>query len=128
MSLVAWGADWVVPVSGPPVRDALVVAEGGRVVAVGPRPGVEPMLQQRAAAGVPIDRRELGQVALLPPLVNAHTHLELSWARGRLAGGRPMAEWVQQLVAMRGAERPDEVAASAEGIQLVAGVRHRGGR
>jgi cytosine/adenosine deaminase-related metal-dependent hydrolase len=118
MSLVAWRADWIVPVIGPPVRDGLLVAEGGRIVHVGAAPDVETLLEARAASGVPIDRRTLGRVALLPPLVNAHTHLELSWAHGRLGGGRPMTEWVQQLVATRTRERPDEVAASELGIRL----------
>ena len=58
-------ARWVVPVSQPPIADGLVTIAAGRVVEVGSGardPGV----------------RDLGDVILLPGLVNAHTHLEFS--------------------------------------------------
>jgi cytosine/adenosine deaminase-related metal-dependent hydrolase len=56
-------------------------------------------------------------VALTPPLVNAHTHLELTWMAGRLPQAPTMPEWAQQLVRLRAAERADEVEASARGVE-----------
>ena len=49
--------------------------------------------------------RDLGNVALLPGLVNAHTHLELSWLRGRVPPASQFTDWVKTLFAIRG--RPD---------------------
>jgi len=66
-------ARWVVPISRPPLEHATVVEHDGRIVYVGPRADAPP--------GADID---LGTVALLPGLVNAHTHLELTVMRGFL--------------------------------------------
>jgi cytosine/adenosine deaminase-related metal-dependent hydrolase len=47
-------------------------------------------------------------VAVLPGLVNAHTHLELSWMAGRVPPADSFVSWVRALLALRGAgDRPD---------------------
>jgi 5-methylthioadenosine/S-adenosylhomocysteine deaminase len=53
-------ADWVLPVDGPPLRDARVTWEGERIVEVGPGRG----------------GTHFEGAAILPGLVNAHSHLE----------------------------------------------------
>ena len=50
---------------------------------------------------------ELGRVAVLPALVNAHTHLELSYLRGAVPACRSLVDWVRQLLALRGANGSD---------------------
>lgn len=71
--MIRYHARWVVPVSRPPLPNATVVEQGGRIVYVGPRSSAPP--------GADV---ELGEVALVPGLVNAHTHLELTVMRGFL--------------------------------------------
>lgn len=56
-------ADWVLPIEGPPIEDGAVLLEDGRIAAVG----------TRAELG---DGERFEGAALLPGLVNAHTHLE----------------------------------------------------
>jgi cytosine/adenosine deaminase-related metal-dependent hydrolase len=81
-------ADWVVPIATPPLPDAAVLLEGdGTVRAVGPR---------RALLGQAPEEHVEG--ALLPGLVNAHTHLELSHL-GLLAGGAGLPAWAGAVMA-----------------------------
>ncbi len=69
-------ADWLLPVTAPPLPDgAVLVAAGGRVAAAGPDARVP------RPPGVP--ELALRHAALLPGLVNAHTHLELTGLGGR---------------------------------------------
>lgn len=97
-------AAWVCPVAGPPLREGWVSVRAGRVVAVGQGHAAPPAAR--------VD--DLGDVALLPGLVNAHTHLELSWLRGRVPPGPDFLTWVGEMMALRGApERPGEPATDA---------------
>jgi cytosine/adenosine deaminase-related metal-dependent hydrolase len=85
-------ADWLLPISGEPVRGGWVSVEGGRVIDVG-----------TGAAPGAID---LGRAVILPALVNAHTHLELSYLHGRIPTGGSFLSWIRLLMAAR-REYPD---------------------
>ncbi len=77
----------VFPVTAPPLADGVVVVQSGRVTQIGRKP----------PAGVEVT--DLGNVALMPGLVNAHTHLEFSDRKKPLGKpGMAMSEWVQQIV------------------------------
>jgi cytosine/adenosine deaminase-related metal-dependent hydrolase len=79
-------APWVVPVDREPLREgAILVTASGAIKAVGDRAEL-----RRDFAGVTEER---GQGALLPALVNAHTHLELAALRGQVPGGAGLVAW-----------------------------------
>jgi cytosine/adenosine deaminase-related metal-dependent hydrolase len=105
------GAAWVVPIDHPPIRDGWVAVEDGRILSVGQGNGRD------AQALGPL--RRLGEVALLPGLVNAHTHLELSWLRNRVPPANVFTSWVKQLMVARGGrvERIDDPAVTAAATQ-----------
>ena len=63
-------AAWVVPIDQPPMAGGWVAIEQGQIIGIGPADAPP------ASAYGPMT--DLGDVALLPGLVNAHTHLELS--------------------------------------------------
>src|SRR5213593_4207932 len=96
----------MVPVDGPPLRDGLVAVENGRI----------------AWAGTSTDRgrprgsvRALGRGVLLPGLVNAHCHLELSHlADTRGQGRRGFVRWVEALVERRARSSPGDARAAAK--------------
>lgn len=102
----AYRAAWVVPIDRAPIRHGVVTVEQGRITHVG------------AEGQGPV--QDLGHVALMPGLVNAHTHLELSWMRGRVPKASAFTDWVKGMFAVRG--RPDagmtdaQVAAIHDGI------------
>ena len=78
-------ARWVVPIARPPLRDGAVAVRDGRIAYVGRRSG--------APKG---DVQDLGDALLLPGLVNAHTHLELTAMRGFLED-LSFSEWIVRL-------------------------------
>lgn len=105
--MLVYTARCLLPVSGPPVRDAAVAVARGRIVACGARAAV-------LARAPGAERRELGRVALIPGLVNAHTHLELSWMGDDPPAGGDWVRWVRGLLERREAEDPERAAAAAE--------------
>jgi aminodeoxyfutalosine deaminase len=98
-------AGWVLPIASPPIRDGRVAVAAGRVAWVG-------------AAGEPgmpdAPVRDLGPGVLLPGLVNAHCHLELSYLRGKALGGGGFVPWVESVVSARGTVPEAEMEAAAE--------------
>lgn len=84
----------VLPMSQPPIADGAVVVEDDRIVAVGPTSEI-----QAAHTG---DVRDLGDVVLLPGLINAHCHLDYTRMRGETDPRGSFIEWLLQLVALKG--------------------------
>lgn len=80
-------AAWVLPIAAPPIRGGWVAVEDGRITAVGSGP---------SASSV-----HLGDVAILPSLVNAHTHLELSYLRGVIPRATRFLDWIRAVMAAR---------------------------
>jgi cytosine/adenosine deaminase-related metal-dependent hydrolase len=91
----------VLPGPGAPaLRDGAVALDGDTVVALGPRGEVE----ARHGRGERVD------AVVLPALVNAHLHLEVSHLAGRVAGGDGLPSWIQRFLSARGGTRPGEAA------------------
>ncbi len=97
---VTYTARVVFPVAGPPLPDGTLTVRGGRILAVEPR----------GARAADID---LGNVALVPGLVNAHTHLDLSGARGRTppTDAEHFTDWLRAVIAYRRGRTAEEVQA-----------------
>jgi cytosine/adenosine deaminase-related metal-dependent hydrolase len=86
-------ARWLFPVVAPPVAGGTLTFTEGRIVAVDP-------------AGQRTPDLDLGNVAVLPGLVNAHTHLDLGELRGRLAPPTDFTAWLKEIVAYRRGSAP----------------------
>ncbi len=94
-------ADGVVTGDGGALRDgAVVLAEDGTIVDVGPAADV---LARHAGLAV---ERVAGVV--MPGLVNAHTHLELTAFRGQVPGGAGFVPWVEKLIGARSEAPPED--------------------
>ncbi len=85
------------------LADAALALDGDRVVEAGPRGAVE----ARFGRAEPLD------AVVLPALVNAHTHLELSRLAGCVPGGGGLAGWIGRLVRERAAAPEDPAAVEA---------------
>ncbi len=103
-------ADAIFLGEGPVVPDgAVLVDASGTVLDAGPLSA----LSARHAGAVATAYRGL----LMPGLVNAHTHLELSALRGRTTSGRGFVPWVDGMLAARlEVDEVDEADGIARGI------------
>lgn len=115
-------ARWIVPISSPPIHGGYIRFEAGRITHLG-----------SAAPSAPVT--DLGDVAILPGLINAHTHLEFSDLPKPIGQAatigqatqptRPpraslgFAEWAEAVVRSRGASAGD---ADARAAAIAAGL------
>src|SRR5258708_1710081 len=76
-----YSANWILPVSSPPISDGALIVEDELIVDVGPRAEMIAKYGGRIS-----ENRDFGPSAILPGLVNTHSHLELTVLRGRLEG------------------------------------------
>src|SRR5215217_6284704 len=90
-------ARWVLPISSPPLDDGWVDVSEDRITGLG---------QGRGDADAGGDERDLGHVALMPGLVNAHTHLELSYLADAVPPASRFTDWIRHVMALRRAQ-PD---------------------
>jgi cytosine/adenosine deaminase-related metal-dependent hydrolase len=93
--MIRYRASWILPIGDPPIRDGWVAVDRDRVVALG----------KRAPADATTEC-DLGSVAILPGLVNAHTHLELSYLRDEVPPASAFVTWVRSVIGAR-RSRPD---------------------
>ncbi|MBI2389607.1 MAG: amidohydrolase family protein [Deltaproteobacteria bacterium] len=93
-------ADAILLGDGTAVRDGAIVVEGNVVRAVGPAAELLPR-----AAGAAVERL---RGVLLPGLINAHTHLELSGMRGKTPPGAGFVPWLTALQQARAEELEEE--------------------
>jgi cytosine/adenosine deaminase-related metal-dependent hydrolase len=91
-------AHWIIPVDGPPLERGTITIAGERIVAVEPQ-------GQRAAD------RDLGNVAILPGFVNAHTHLDLSGLRGQIPPTADFTAWLRTVIEHRRGQTPEQIEA-----------------
>jgi len=99
--MIRYHAAWILPISEPPIRDGWVAVDRGRVVAYG---ALGPAGRHGLADGA--REVDLGHVAVLPGLVNAHTHLELSYLRDEVPPSSEFVTWIRAVIAAR-RQRPD---------------------
>lgn len=90
MSATSFHAAWIFPISQPPIRDGYCTVENGQVTDFGAKP----------TSGATII--DLGDTAILPRPVNAHTHLEFSDLTQPLGHrGMNFAAWIGEVLAQR---------------------------
>jgi cytosine/adenosine deaminase-related metal-dependent hydrolase len=115
-------ADWVLPVSGAPIRDGAVAIEDGLIAAVG--------TQDELGRG---ERHP--EAVILPGFVNAHSHLEYAVYAG-FGDGLPFAPWITIHVERKARIGVEEMASIARlgaaeclrsGVTTVADASYSGG-
>src|SRR5439155_22578316 len=101
MSTRSLTARYVLPVDGPTLPGGVVTVAGDKITAVEPH-------------GTRTADVDLGNAAVLPGLVNAHTHLDLAGLRGRCTPTQDFTQWLRGVIAHRRSQTPAEIAADIE--------------
>lgn len=110
--MIRYHARWVLPISAPPLENGTVVVANGRIAYVGAR--------AEAPRG---EDRDLGDALLIPGLVNAHTHLELTVLRGFLED-LDFAHWIWRLNSVKRAVLDRDRMLDGARLGIVEGLRH----
>ncbi|HEV8590389.1 MAG TPA: amidohydrolase family protein [Pyrinomonadaceae bacterium] len=102
-----YSARWVLPIASPAIEFAAVATEGARIVGVGDALDIVSRFPHAAVA-------DFGTSVILPGLVNAHSHLELTVMRGFLEREEPdFFAWLRKLTIARMAMTGDDLFVSA---------------
>lgn len=108
---------YLLPITAPPCEDGALLVAGSRLLAVGSYRDLAPLAGDA-------DLVDYGESVILPPLVNAHTHLELThfplWAAaaGEVAPPADFVGWIERMIRIRRA-----LPADAPGASLAEGLR-----
>jgi aminodeoxyfutalosine deaminase len=85
----------VLPVTAPPLEDGAVFIDGNKIRAVAPWKDLRPHLRKKI--------HDLGEVILLPGLVNAHCHLDYTGMAGELSPPKTFTDWIAAITAAKSA-------------------------
>jgi cytosine/adenosine deaminase-related metal-dependent hydrolase len=83
----------ILPVTAPPIEDGAVFVAGNKIRAVAPWKNLRPHLREKVL--------ELGDVILLPGLVNAHCHLDYTDMAGELSPPKTFMDWIAAITAYK---------------------------
>lgn len=89
-------ARWICPVEGPALERGVVTIRGKQILAIEPHGPRTPEL-------------DFGDAAILPGLVNAHTHLDLTTLDSHLPPASNFTEWLRAVIGQRRSLRPQQV-------------------
>lgn len=102
----------VLPMAGPIIEDGAVILQADRIAAVASWSDL-----RRHVAG-PIEN--LGEVVLMPGLINAHCHLDYTAMAGKISSPRSFADWIKAIVAFKAQWTASEFAESwKRGAQML---------
>jgi aminodeoxyfutalosine deaminase len=98
MTVGSWTltARYVFPVDAAPLARGVVTIAGDKIAAVEPH-------------GTRMADVDLGNAAILPGLVNAHTHLDLTGLRGQCPPTPDFTQWLRGVIAHRRRQTPEQI-------------------
>src|SRR5687768_13302634 len=83
----------VLPMATPPLKDGAVLVTGNEVASVG---------RWKDLSGLGRDSTiDLGDVLLLPGLINAHCHLDYTDMAGQITPPKSFSTWIKAMLALK---------------------------
>jgi cytosine/adenosine deaminase-related metal-dependent hydrolase len=83
----------ILPVTAPPIEDGAVLIAGNKIQAIGPFRDLRRHTSKKVY--------DLGEVILLPGLVNAHCHLDYTDMAGELPPPKTFTDWIAAITAAK---------------------------
>ncbi len=83
----------LLPVAQPPIENGAVAISGNRIRAVGSWPDLRPHANETV--------HDLGEVILLPGLINAHCHLDYTDMAGMLPPPKTFTDWIPLILSAK---------------------------
>ncbi len=88
-------ARWIIPVSSTAFADGAIAIDGEQIVSIGPRTALVAQFPEAIV-------RDFGDAAIIPGLINSHSHLELTAMRGFLENEETnFFAWLKKLTIAR---------------------------
>ena len=91
--MTAYRCRTLVPMHGPPIENGVFVVDGSIIVEAG---SANQTLREHSGAVI-----DLGEVIVLPGLINAHCHLDYTLMRGAILPARSFSRWVSRINALK---------------------------
>src|SRR5579862_3478876 len=122
MTLWSLTARWIFPADAPPLPNGVIVIADDKIASID-------------RAGTRTADVDLGNVAIIPGLVNAHTHLDLSGLHGKCPPTPDFTRWLRGVIAHRRGQAADQIQADikrgvdeciAAGTTLVGDIASQG--
>jgi aminodeoxyfutalosine deaminase len=110
MTMPTLRAKWIFPVEGPPIRDGTITLSAPRSSETAAK--ILALDGPESRRHVNRSVRDLGNVAILPGFVNAHTHLDLTDAAGKFPPTADFTAWIGQVIRHRMSQTPADIAAA----------------
>ena len=108
----------VLPITAPAIQNGAVVVSGNRISAVGSWPEIRSKFSGEEII-------DLGEVVLLPGLVNAHCHLDYTDMAGLWPPPKKFTDWIPRMLAAKAEWSYTDYARSwLDGRQNAVAVRH----
>ncbi|HSU52603.1 MAG TPA: amidohydrolase family protein [Candidatus Dormibacteraeota bacterium] len=102
----------VLPISQNPIQDGAVAISRGRIVAVGRWRALKSSVRGRVS--------DLGEVILMPGLVNAHCHLDYTDFAGQFPPPKLFTDWIKLIVTAKSqCSLPDYAGAWKRGAEML---------
>lgn len=96
MLMMLLRARTILPVCAPPIEDGALIVSGERIQSVGRWNDLRATFDGSAK-----EVFDLGEVALLPGLINAHCHLDYTDMAGQLAPAKHFSDWIKAIVSRK---------------------------
>lgn len=93
----------VYPVSSPPIDDGAVVIQNDKILEVG---------RFRDLSSSDPDQTDLGEVVLMPGLINSHCHLDYTGMAGLIPPPSDFIDWIEAIIAIKASWDYSDYAAS----------------